>query len=38
MEEKRGSCRILVGKDVGKRSLGRSRRSLEDKIQMDLQK
>ena len=37
MGEKRGSCRILVGKPDGKRPLGRSRRRWEDKIKMDIQ-
>jgi len=32
-----GSCRVLVIKVVGKRSLGRSGRRLEVKIKMDLQ-
>jgi hypothetical protein len=34
MEERRGSCRVLVGKAVGNRSLGRSRRKFEDDIKM----
>jgi hypothetical protein len=35
--EGRGVYRVLVGKLEGKRSLGRSRRRLEDNIKMDLQ-
>ena len=35
--ERRGACRILVGKTEGKRPLGRPRRRLENKIKMDLQ-
>jgi len=38
MEERKGSYRVLVGKAVGKRSLGRSRRMFEDNIKMNLQK
>jgi hypothetical protein len=34
--EKRNSCRILVGKPVGKRPLGRPRRRCEDNIKMDV--
>ena len=37
MGEGRGVHRVLVGKPVGKRPLGRSRRRLEDNIKMDLQ-
>ena len=37
MGEKRGVCRVLVGKREGKRPLGRPRRSWEDNIKMDLQ-
>jgi hypothetical protein len=37
MGEERGVHRVLVGKFEGKRSLGRSRRSWEDNIKMDLQ-
>jgi hypothetical protein len=33
----RGVHRVLVGKPVGKRTLGRPRRRLEDNIKMDLQ-
>jgi len=32
MEERRGVCRILVGKPEGKRPLGRPRRRWEDNI------
>jgi len=38
MEETRGVYMILVGKPVGKRPLGRSRRRWVDNIKMDLQK
>jgi hypothetical protein len=37
MGEGRGVYRILVGKRVGKRPLGRPRRKWEDNIKMDLQ-
>jgi hypothetical protein len=37
MGEKRGVCRVLVGKPGGKRPLGRPRRRWEDNIKMDLQ-
>jgi len=37
MGEKRGVCRVLVGKPKGKRSLGRHRCRWEDNIKMDLQ-
>jgi hypothetical protein len=37
MGEKRGVCRVLVGKLEGKRPLGRPRRRWEDNIKMDLQ-
>jgi hypothetical protein len=36
MGEKRGVCRVLVGKREGKGPLGRPRRSWEDNIKMDL--
>jgi hypothetical protein len=36
MEEGRGVYRVLVGRPEGKRSLGRSRRTWEDKVKMDL--
>jgi len=35
--EKRGLCRVLVGKPQGKRPLGRPRCRWEDNIKMDLQ-
>ena len=35
--EKKGICRVLVGKVVEKRPLGRPRRRWEDNIKMDLQ-
>jgi hypothetical protein len=37
MGERRCACRVLVGKQAGKRSLGRCRRRWEDNIKMDLQ-
>jgi len=37
MGEGRGIYRILVGKPVGKRKLGRPRRRWEDNIKMDFQ-
>jgi hypothetical protein len=37
MGDRRGVYRILVGNPEGKRALGRSRRSWEDNIKMDLQ-
>jgi hypothetical protein len=37
MGEKRGVCRVLVGKPKGKRPLGRPRHRWEDNIRMDLQ-
>jgi len=36
MGERRGVCRFMVGKPVGKRPLGRPRRRWEDNIKMDL--
>jgi hypothetical protein len=35
--EKRGACRILVGRAEGRRPLGRPRRSCKDNIKIDLQ-
>jgi hypothetical protein len=37
MGEERGVHRVLVGKPVGKRPLGRPRRRWEDNIMMDFQ-
>ena len=37
MGERRGVCRVLVGKPEGKRPLGRRRRGWEDDIEMELQ-
>jgi hypothetical protein len=37
MGERRGVYRVLAGKPVGKRPLGRPRRRWEDNINMDLQ-
>ena len=37
MGERRGVCRVLMGKPEGKRPLGRPRRRWEDNINMDLQ-
>jgi len=37
MGERRGVCRVLVGKPEGKRPLGRPRRRWEDNIKKDLQ-
>jgi hypothetical protein len=36
-EERRGACRVLVGKSGGKEPLGKPRRRLEDNIKTDLQ-
>jgi hypothetical protein len=36
MGAKRNACRILVGKEEGKRPLGRPRRRLADSIKLDL--
>jgi hypothetical protein len=38
MGEGRGVYRVLVGKPVGKRPLGRPRRRWGDNVRMDLQK
>ena len=38
MGERRGVCRVLVGKPEGKTPLGRPRRRWEGNIKMDLQK
>jgi len=35
--DRRGACRVLVGKPEGKRPLGRPRLRREDNIKMDLQ-
>jgi len=37
MGERRGVCRVLMGKPEGKRPLGRPRRRWKDNIMMDLQ-
>jgi hypothetical protein len=37
MREGRGAYRVLVGRRVGRRPLGRPRRRWEDNIKMDLQ-
>jgi hypothetical protein len=37
MVDRRGACRILVGRRDGKRPLGRPRHRWEDNIEMDLQ-
>jgi hypothetical protein len=37
MGERRGVCRILLGKPEGKRPLERPRHKREDNIKMDLQ-
>ena len=37
MGERRGVCRVLVGKPEGKRPLGRPGRRWKDNIKMDLQ-
>jgi hypothetical protein len=36
MGERKGVCRVLVGKPEGKRPLGRPRRGWKDNIKMDL--
>ena len=36
MGERRGGCRVLVGKPEGKRSLGRPRRKWKNNINMEL--
>ena len=38
MEEGRSAFKILTGKPIGKRPLGRSRRRWEDNIRMDFEK
>ena len=37
LEERKGLCRVLVGKPDRKRPLGRPRRGWEDNIKMNLQ-
>jgi hypothetical protein len=37
MGERRGTCRVVVGKREGRRPLGRARHGWEDNIKMDLQ-
>jgi hypothetical protein len=36
MGERRGTCRVLVGKPEGKRQLGRPRHRWENNMEMDL--
>jgi hypothetical protein len=36
MGERRGTCRILVGRPDGKRPIGRPRRRWEDTVKVDL--
>ena len=36
MGERRGTCRLLVGRPEGKRLLGNSRRRWDDNIKIDL--
>jgi hypothetical protein len=38
MGERKGVCRVLVGKSEGKRPFGRPRRRWEDNNKMDLRK
>jgi hypothetical protein len=38
MGDRSGGYRVLMGRPDGKRSLGRSRRRLEDTIKIDIQK
>jgi hypothetical protein len=38
MEEGRSAFKILTGKPIGKKPLGRARRRWEDNIRMDLEK
>ena len=37
MGERRGVCKVMVGKPEGKRPLGRPRRRWEDYVKIDLQ-
>jgi hypothetical protein len=37
MRDRRGTCRVLVGKPEGKRLLRRPRRRWENNLKMDLQ-
>jgi hypothetical protein len=37
MGDRRGACRVSVGRPEGKKPLGRPGRRLEDNIKMDLQ-
>jgi len=37
VEDRRGACRVLVGRPDGKGTLGRFRRRREDNIKVDLQ-
>jgi hypothetical protein len=36
MEDRRGTCRVLVGRPEGRIPLGRPRSKLEDNIKIDL--
>jgi len=38
MGERRGTCRVLIGKPEGKSPLGRSMHGWEDNIKMDVKK
>jgi hypothetical protein len=38
MGERRGTCRVLIGKPEGKRPIGRPIHKWEDNIRMDLTK
>jgi len=38
MGERRGACRVLVGKPEGKRSLGRPKGKCDDNMKLDLRR